>query len=124
MLLMALFILALFTIIPTKLPTYIVPISPALAILVSIYLQGLLRRKQRLILLTLAALVLVTTAAGTVVLARVLGIGQGSDPYVILLNVLFSIAGVIIVLGELVSLVLLQQRLLDELWWCFSLEYI
>jgi 4-amino-4-deoxy-L-arabinose transferase-like glycosyltransferase len=37
------FVFVLFTLVPTKLPTYIVPLSPALAILVGIYLDFLVR---------------------------------------------------------------------------------
>lgn len=40
-----LIVLVLFSAIPTKLPTYIVPSSPALAIIVAAYLQSLLRRQ-------------------------------------------------------------------------------
>jgi 4-amino-4-deoxy-L-arabinose transferase-like glycosyltransferase len=53
------FVFVLFTIVPTKLPTYIVPLSPAVAILVGTYLDFLVRVKKSRFFFVVAVCVLV-----------------------------------------------------------------
>jgi len=54
------FVFVLFTLVPTKLPTYIVPLSPAVAILVGIYLDFLVRARASKVFLVFAFSVLVS----------------------------------------------------------------
>jgi 4-amino-4-deoxy-L-arabinose transferase-like glycosyltransferase len=53
------FVFLLFTLVPTKLPTYIVPLSPAVAILVGIYLDFLVRVRNSRFFFVVAICVLV-----------------------------------------------------------------
>jgi 4-amino-4-deoxy-L-arabinose transferase-like glycosyltransferase len=62
----AIFVLLFFSAIPTKLPTYIVPMSPALAIVVGAYLDYLMVRRDRRRLMISSTTVLIIALAGLV----------------------------------------------------------
>jgi 4-amino-4-deoxy-L-arabinose transferase-like glycosyltransferase len=66
------FVLVLFSFVPTKLPTYIVPLSPALAILVGLYLDFLVRIRGRKALIAFSLCILAAASAPLAVLSKLL----------------------------------------------------
>jgi 4-amino-4-deoxy-L-arabinose transferase-like glycosyltransferase len=67
-----LFVLALFTAVPTKLPTYIVPICPAFAVIVANNLDMLLRLKRKRYFQFSAGLMAIAAIGGAILLPRLL----------------------------------------------------
>jgi 4-amino-4-deoxy-L-arabinose transferase-like glycosyltransferase len=105
-------VLALFTIVPTKLPTYIVPMSPALAIIVSINLEALILLKRRLKLSILILIILLTSAAGIAVLDKILRAPATGISSLTGTDLLFCAGGSVLLMGQIASLFYLKKKLI------------
>jgi len=78
------FILAFFSAIPTKLPTYIVLISPALAIIVGAYMEYLVTNKKVSSMLITALVLLVCAGVAIIIVLKVMPILPGVSLFILL----------------------------------------